>query len=117
MKATDSVDQTLVCDIGDLTEAVTVSWSQGGVPIIDSQGGYTITQGTVDGGTKIQASSLTIAAATLQALDTSSGSVVWKCAAKSGEFPESEQSEFKDLTVTFLTFGLFLESVCMKIEK
>ena len=117
MKATDSVDQTLVCDIGDLTEAVTVSWTQGGVPIVDNVGGYTITQGTVDSDTNVQASSLTIAAGTLKALDTTSGSVIWKCAAKSGQFPVSEQSEFKDLTVTFLTFGLFLESVCMKIEK
>ena len=115
MSATDMVDQTLVCNIGDLTTAVTVSWTdKDDVELTNGQGGYTITQGTVDQG--IQASSLTIAAATLKALDTTSGSVIWKCAAKSSQYPDSEQSTFKDLTVTFLTLGLFVRSVCMEIE-
>ena len=116
MSATDMVDQTLVCNIGDLTTAVTVSWTdKDDVELTNGQGGYTITQGTADQG--IQASSLTIAAATLKALDTTSGSVIWKCAAKSLQYPDSEQSTFKDLTVTFLTLGLFVRSVCIKIAK
>ena len=114
MSATTAVDQTLVCNIGDVTTVVAVSWTSGDDTPITNGGGYTITPGTVV--SNIQKSSLTITAATLQGLTTTS-SVIWKCAATSGEFPESELSEFKDLTVTFLTFGLFLESVCMKIEK
>ena len=118
MSATDAVDQTLVCNIGDVTTAVTVSWttSQDNTPITTGNG-YTITPGAVDGTTNVQESSLTIDAATLKALDTSSGSVIWKCAAKSLQYADSEQSEYKDLTVTFLTLGLFFRSVCMEIEK
>ena len=117
MSATDMVDQTLVCNIGDVTTAVTVSWTdKDDVELTNGQGGYTITQGTVDQA-GIQASSLTIAAATLKALDITSGSVIWKCAAKSSQYSDSEQSTFNDLTVTFLTLGLFVRSVCIKIPK
>jgi hypothetical protein len=115
MSATTAVGQTLVCNIGDVTTAVTVSWTSGdNTQITDSQGGYTITQGTVS--SNIQESSLTITAATLQGLTTTSP-VIWKCAAKSSQYPDSEKSEYKDLTVTFLTLGLFFRSVCMEIEK
>ena len=117
MSATDMVDQTLVCNIGDLTTAVTVSWTdKDDVELTNGQGGYTITQGTVDDSTKIQKSSLTITAATLQGLTTTSP-VIWKCAAKSVQYSDSEQSTFKDLTVTFLTLGLSFRSVCIKIAK
>ncbi|XP_063684395.1 basement membrane-specific heparan sulfate proteoglycan core protein-like [Bolinopsis microptera] len=102
MSATTAVDQTLVCNIGDVTTAVTVSWTSGdNTQITDGQGGYTITQGTVS--SNIQESSLTITAATLQAQDYKFSSVIWKCAAKSSQYADSEQSEYQDLTVTFLT--------------
>ena len=110
MSATTAVDQTLVCNIGDVTTAVTVSWTSGDNTPITNGNGYTITQGTVDDSTNIQKSSLTITAATLGGLTTTSP-VIWKCAAKSLQYSDSEQSEFKDLTVTFLTLGLFFESV------
>ncbi|XP_063687072.1 Ig heavy chain C region, secreted form-like [Bolinopsis microptera] len=106
MSATDAVDQTLVCNIGDVTTAVTVSWTDQDNTPITTGNGYTITPGAVDGVTNIQESSLTIDTTTLKELDTSSGSVIWKCAAKSSQYPDSEQSEYKDLTVTFLTLAV-----------
>ena len=114
MSATDMVDQTLVCNIGDVTTVVAVSWTSGDNTPITNGNGYTITPGTVVD--NIQKSSLTITAATLQDLTTTSP-VIWKCAAKSLQYSDSEQSEFKDLTVTFLTLGLFFRSVCMEIER
>ena len=114
MSATTAVDQTLVCNIGDVTTVVAVSWTSGDDTPITNGGGYTITPGTVV--SNIQKSSLTITATTLQGLTTTSP-VIWKCAAKSIQYSDSEQSQFKDLTVTFLTLGLFFRSVCMEIER
>ena len=108
MKATTAVDQTLTCNIGDVTQAVEVSWKDhDGNDIADGVGGYTISKGTVDG-SNVQVSTLTIAAATLGALDTSS-SLIWKCAAKSTLYPDSEKSTYSDVVVTFLMFGEDIE--------
>ena len=106
MDATDQVAQTLTCNIGMVTQAVEVSWKDTSDVDIDNGGDYTITQGTVDPGTNIQESTLTISATKLQSLTTTSP-LTWKCAAKSTLYTTSEQSEFQNVVVTFLTFGEF----------
>ena len=104
MKATSAVDQTLTCNIGDVTQSVDVTWKdKDDQDITHNHGGYTINKGTVDG-SNVQLSTLTIAAATLGALDTSSP-LTWKCAAKSTQYPDSEKSTYSDVVVTFLVYG------------
>ena len=114
-KATASVDQTLTCDIGDLTQAVVVSWqdSNGGA-VTTGVGGYTVTQGSVVSG--VQRSTLTITAATLAAAlgEDAAGDRTWKCAATSTAYPDSGISTFSPLVVTFLEYGKFVESVHLK---
>ena len=105
MYATDDIAQTLTCNIGDVTQAVEVSWkTPSDEDILDGAGGYTVTQGTVDSRTKVQRSTLTITSDTLKSLDTSSP-LTWRCAAKSALYSDSVQSFFKAVVVTFLTFG------------
>ena len=107
MSATTFVDQMLTCIIGDVTQAVDVTWKDNdGDDIADGEGGYTITKGAVDS-SNVQKSTLTIAAATLAALDTSLP-LTWKCAAKSTLFPDSEKTTDYDVVVTFLSFGKIL---------
>ena len=107
MDATDDIAQTLTCNIGDVTQAVQVSWkTSSDGDITDGVGGYTVTQGSVDVETNVQKSTLTITSATLKSLDTTSP-LTWTCAAKSTEYRDSEQSAFQDVVVTFLTFGKF----------
>ena len=110
MKATTAVDQTLTCNIGDVTQAVDVTWKNNdGEDITDGVGGYTITKGTVDG-SNVQTSTLKITATTLDTLDTSSP-LTWKCAARSTLYPDSEKSTYSDVVVTFLHFGKLIESL------
>ena len=104
MDATDDVAQTLTCNIGMVTQAVTVSWKDTTGGDITNGGDYTITQGTVN--SNIQKSTLTISSSKLQSLTTTSP-LTWKCAAKSAQYTESEQSAFQNVVVTFLTFGEF----------
>ena len=105
MDATDDIAQTLTCNIGEVTQAVTVSWKNpSGGDVTDNAGGYTVTQGSVDGETNVQKSTLTITSATLKSLDTTSP-LTWKCAAKSTEYTDSEQSVFQDVVVSFLTYS------------
>ena len=105
MDATDDIAQTLTCNIGEVTQAVSVSWKDpSGGDITDGNGGYTVTTGTVV--SKLQKSTLTITSDTLKAgLTAGSSPLTWKCAAKSKLYTESEQSVFQDVVVTFLTFG------------
>ena len=111
MDATTAVDQTLTCNIGDVTQAVDVTWKNNADGDVTSgAGGYTITKGTVDEN-YIQASTLTITAATLGGLADTSSPLTWKCAAKSTLYPNSVKSVYSNVVVTFLTFGKFLESV------
>ena len=110
MDATTAVDQTLTCNIGDVTQAVDVTWKNNADGDITSgAGGYTITKGTVDGN-NVQESTLTITAATLGALTTSSP-LTWKCAAKSTLYSDSAKSTDSNVVVTFLTYGKFPQSV------
>ena len=110
MDATTLVDQTLTCNIGDLTQAVDVSWKKNdGGDVTTGQDGYTVTQGTVVGGT--QESTLKIQAATLGAITDTSTPLTWKCAAKSKEHPDSEISAYQDVVVTFHDYGKFLKSI------
>ena len=112
MKATTAVDQTLTCNIGDVTQAVDVTWTdKDDQDITHNQGGYTFNKGTVNG-SNVQVSTLTIAAATLGALDTSSP-LTWKCAVKSTLYPDSEKSTYSDVVVSFLKFGKFIESLAL----
>ena len=105
MDATIAVDQTLTCNIEEVTKAVDVTWKdKDGGDITHHQGGYTINKGTVDSSTNVQVSTLTIAAATLSELDSTSP-LTWKCAAKSTLYPDSEKSAESNVVVTFLTFG------------
>ena len=108
LNAITAVDPTLTCYIGDVTHPVDVTWkNNNGEDITDGVGGYTITKGTVDG-SNVQTSTLKIAAATLDTLDTSSP-LTWKCAARSTLYPDSEKSTDFNVIVTFLTFGAFVE--------
>ena len=104
MKATIAVDQTLTCNIGDVTQPVDVSWKSN----VDGEvktgvGGYTVTKGAIVGGK--QESTLKIAAATLAAISDTSKPLTWKCAAKSTLYPDSEMSTYKDVVVTFHDYG------------
>ena len=99
MDATDDVAQTLTCNIGMVTQAVTVSWKDTTGGDITNGGDYTITQGTVN--SNIQKSTLTISSSKLQSLTTTSP-LTWKCAAKSAQYTESEQSSFQNVVVTFV---------------
>ena len=104
MDATTLVDQTLTCNIGDLTQAVDVSWKNNvDGEVKTGQGGYTVTKGAVVGGK--QESTLKIDAATLAAISDTSKPLTWKCAAKSTLYPDSEMSTYKDVVVTFLVKG------------
>lgn len=107
MDATDDIAQTLTCNIGEVTQAVTVSWKDpSGGDITDGVGGYTVTQGSVV--SNVQKSTLTITSETLKAgLTAGSSPLTWKCAAKSTEYSDSEQSVFQDVVVTFLTYSEF----------
>ena len=105
MDATDDVAQTLTCNIGDLTQDVEVSWKDpSDAAITASTTGYTITQGSVS--SNIQKSTLTIDSATLEsAVAAGTSPLTWKCAAKSKQYTDSEQSGFQGVVVTFLTYG------------
>ena len=112
MKATYHVAQTLTCNIGDVENAVEVSWQDKDNKLLtNGQGGYSISQGSVSKD-KHQISTLTITADTLKGLDRES---TWKCAARSLEYPDSEQSPFQDLEVIFLTLGksLLIYIICL----
>ena len=104
MVATKFVSQTLTCNIRDINDAVYVVWKDtDGNEIAENTDGFTINQGTVDGN-KVQKSTLTISAAKLGQLDTSS-SLTWKCAAQSSKNSSFGRSMYSNVLVTFLTIG------------
>ena len=109
VKATTAVLQTLTCNVGDVTTAVTVAWKYNDNvdPITSGEGGYTIHQGTVDSETNIQKSTLEITADTLAGLNVDTAT--FKCAASSIEYAGSAQSGYKEIVVNFLTFGKFVK--------
>jgi hypothetical protein len=110
MDATTLVDQTLTCNIGDVTKPVDVSWkNNNGGEVTTGQDGYTVTKGAVVGGS--QASTLKIEAATLGAISDASTPLTWKCAAKSTLYPDSEISTYQDVVVTFRNYSKFLKSI------
>ena len=113
LDATTSVAQTLTCNIGDITTAVDVKGKvKDGGDITDTQEGYTITKGSVNQN-NVQESTLTISPAQLQKLDTSSP-VTYKCSAKSSQYPQSKESPYQSLVVTFHDFGEFNPSFSNK---
>ena len=112
MDATTAVAQTLTCNIGDVTQAVDVSWKKSdGSDVVNGQDGYTVVTGSVVG--TDQESTLEITAKTLATeRDTSTDPLTWKCAAKSTQYPDdSEKSSYQDVVVTFLDYGKNLQSV------
>ena len=113
MDATTAVAQTLTCNVGDVTQAVDVSWKDSdGNAITDGQGGYIITKGPVDDN-NVQKSTLTVSARTLGALSNTASPLTWKCAAKSTLYAESEISPYFDVVVTFLPYCTYLKSICL----
>ena len=107
LDATTSVTQTLTCNIGDITTAVDVKWKvKDGGDITNALEGYTITKGSVNQN-NVQESTLTISPAQLQKLDTSSP-VTYQCSAKSSQYPQSKESPYQNLVVTFHDFGEFI---------
>ena len=105
MDATTAVAQTLTCDIGDVTQAVDVSWKKSdGSDVVNGQDGYTVNMESVVG--TVQKSTLVIDANTLKALTDTSTPLTWKCAAKSTQYPDdSEKSSDQDVVVTFHDYG------------
>ena len=87
MKATTAVTQTLICNIGELSKNVEVSWKDpDGNDVTDDMEGYSVTQGSVD--ENVQKSTLTVDSPTLTSMDTSSP-VEFKCSAKSLQYRNS----------------------------
>ena len=111
MDATTAVAQTLTCNIGDVTQAVDVSWKKSDESdVVNGQDGYTVVTGSVVG--TVQKSTLEIEADTLRALPDTSSPLTWKCAAKSTQYPDdSEKSSDQDVVVTFHDYGKNLQSV------
>ena len=106
MRATRNSSLTLTCNIGDATlnKAVHVSWKdEDDAAIEDGEDGCNVTQGSV-GEDKVQESTLSITTESLKHLNTEFP-VTWKCAARSTQFPNSEQSPFQDVVVTFYDLG------------
>ena len=73
---------------------------------MDGTDGYIIHQGIVDDD-RVQISTLTISAAKLAELNTSSP-LTWKCAAQTSHHPDFEDPFSLSVVVTFLTLGSFL---------
>jgi len=106
----------LTCKIGDITAAVDVKWKdKDGGDITDTQEGYTITKGSVNQ-KKVQESTLTISPTQLQKLNTSSP-VTYQCSAKSSQYPQSKESPYQNLVVTFHDFGEFIPSFSFKSKQ
>ena len=105
LDATTAVSQTLTCNIGDVTQAVDVSWKKSDESdVVNGQDGYTVVPGSVEGTN--QKSTLEIEANTLKALGDTSTPLTWKCAAKSTQYPDdSERSTDQDVVVTFHDYG------------
>ena len=103
--ATTAIDQTLSCKIQNLTEPVQVTWRNlDDSEITGSSEGYAINQGTVDEN-GIQISTLTISAAKLSQLNTSSP-LTWECVVQPSLNPNLKYSvSLTKVVVTFLDFG------------
>ena len=116
MKATTAVAQTLTCIIGDVTEAVVITWKEkDDNPIRDGQEGYDIKNKRVNK-RNVQVTTLTIEPSVLANEDTTLPGV-WKCSAKSTQYPDSDTSPDQNVVVTFLNFGKIVESVFLKSNK
>ena len=102
MMVTSELAQTLTCNIGDVTKAVTVSWKdKDGSLITNEQAGYTIHPGTVFP-SNIQEATLTISPDILGNLGSQ---VTYTCAAKSTKYPESAISADQNAVVAILTLS------------
>ena len=88
-----------------MTTAVEVSWKdQDDIPVVHNQGGYFVSQGTVDEN-HVQTATLTIQSSTLSELSKSS-SVTYKCAAQSLRYPlQSDKSPDINVVVTVFSDG------------
>ena len=112
MKATTAVAQTLTCIIGDVTEAVVITWKEkDDNPIRDGQEGYDIKNKRVNK-RNVQVTTLTIEPSILVNLDKTIPGA-WKCSAKSTLYPDSDTSPDQNVVVTFLNFGKIVKSVLL----
>ena len=100
--------QTLTCKITGVTDPVEVTWvDMNKDDITDGEGGYTISQGSVNGDL-IQEATLTISPDTLRDVTNYYGDdVYYYCAAKSTKYHESRQSNFKIVEAQLLRFGTY----------
>lgn len=102
---TKYVDQTLTCEIGELTKPVRVTWwNYIDYDITEDTHGFTLNQGTVDKN-GIQTATMTVTAEQLEIYVANWGTfTVWACQVQSTLFPESniERAEFE---VQFPNFG------------
>ena len=112
MKATTAVAQTLTCIIGDVTEAVVITWKEkDDNPIRDGQEGYDIKNKRVNN-RNVQVTTLTIEPSILVNEDKTIPGA-WKCSAKSTLYPDSDTSPDQNVVVTFLNFGKIVKSVIL----
>ena len=99
-----ALNQTLYCTIKDAPYPVHVIWKDNDFnEITNSTEGYSIHQGTVNDN-NTQTSTLSISAAKLREMDTSSP-LTWRCSAQSLRFQESDPSADFNVVILFLPFG------------
>ena len=98
-------DQLLTCQITGISQAVGVTWKNvDASDLSDLVDEYTVSQGTVSN--EAQESTLTITAAKLESLQTST---TFTCVVHSGQYPSSSPDVTKTMVMKTLTFGkLFL---------
>ena len=105
-----ATDQILTCKITDVSQVASVTWKNADTPdLSDSVEGYAVSQGTVID--ESQESTLTIKAAKLQSLQTST---IFTCVVHSGQHSISSPDVTKTMTLTTLVFGkLLCEMTCV----
>ena len=96
-----ATDQTITCQISDITQLASVTWKNDDESDLDhSVEGYTVNQGEISDG--VQESTLIISSAKLQTLETST---TFTCVVHSGQYADSSPEVTKTMTLTTLTFG------------
>ena len=103
---------TLTCRISGVTTPVEVTWREryyeNWYNITNGENGFAVFQGSVNEN-QVQEATLTITPTTLSDMMYSSNvnEKLLGCAAKSTLYPESPQSKFRELQVTFLTLSTY----------
>ena len=99
--------RSLTCKISGVTDPVEVIWADmDWNDITDGEGGYTISQGSVNEN-QVQEATLTISTGSLlNATDYHGDNLFYRCAAKSTKYPESPPSSFTLVDAQLLHFGM-----------